>query len=329
MLSVCFPNDLHFRNIIEKQQLVTPVFVFRCTPSEILITGVSQTCISCVTLFSDKFKSYHCPNRGIEIKVNSYDLSEALAKNKENSSSDIALNFNPGLDPEHLIVTFPDLLDVKDSSSNDSSFNHDEDSEMDIITTSSNNSGNNNNNNNTSDTVSTKRVKIINQVINKYKIKPLPSLKTSRLFLTNSQELKRILRGLHSMQSSTLTITLDKQQAVFESKATSYGHGRVIARHTLDIADYKDYDELYSYNDVCPKNIATTNTIVINDDANDNKAATITQTFNLPELIYSEKPTTSSNRVVIGLTQDYKILTIQYKIPSYGFMTYYFGELFY
>jgi hypothetical protein len=287
MFQVCFSHQSRFRQIIEKQQPSTSILVFRCSKTEISIVSISpaRSCIVCTSLFSNCCKKYVYPDTVVKFPVNSFELAEAMSKSKENHNNSIVLTLENIDKPTHITLDF-----INDTTGEK--------------------------------TIPSTRVPILDKYP-KFAIKPLPDISKASILITNAQELKRIFMS-QTVLSAKVEIEIDKEKVSFNVVPTIIGRGGYNIHHNCDYDEYKVHGHEYSEDDVfaqCPKHIVDRNTIIMNPSHGES----IKQTFKLNTLAFCEKPTTQSNRAILGMTPD-RALIIQHKIVNYGFVTYYIGD---
>lgn len=283
---VCFSHESRFRQIIEKQQPCTSVLVFKCSKSEISIVSVSPA-RSCIVATS--LFSECCKKYVYPNTIVSFAVNSFELADAMSKSKE-----NHG---NSIVMTLENIEKPVDILLE---FVNDYTGEKTIPST---------------------RVPILEKYP-KFPLKPLPDLSTASILITNSQELRRIFMS-ETVLSSKVEITMTPNQVEFKVLPSTLGKGLY---EVYQGCDYNEYLELsYNEDDVftsCPKALMDRNMISMKTAEH---GEAIRQVFKLSTLAFCEKPTTQSNRVVMGMTPG-ACLIIQYKILNYGFVTYYIGD---
>jgi hypothetical protein len=306
MLQVFFSNESRFKQIIDRQQSSSSVFVFFCTKNEISILSTTSSYIVHTELIADGFKHYVHPAKKknsissnieeissdtvVKFAVNAFELSKKMSNNKENHNNSIMLTLENVEKSKYISLDFI--------------------------------------NENGEKTIPSTKVELLE---NKQKYttelkSPLPDITKASTLTTDSDALARIL-ACEKIFAKFINIKMNSKKVVFEMIGTENGCGNCTAYHTFD--DLKGYDEENIFLQR-PKYLEDKNIIKINPNHNkieskEQDAFVISQCFKLANLTIVEKPTTYSNCVVIGMTPN-QWLFIRYKITGYGFVTYYINE---
>jgi hypothetical protein len=316
MFRACFSHEARFRQVIDKQLKLTSILKFICTKNEISAVSYSPSRgIAHLQFPSECLKDYVHPaekgkgNEVVQFIVETSELSEKMTDSKENLNNSI-------------VLTLENIEKTKELR-------------LDFI------------NENGEKTIPSKTVTLLDGAP-KYSTSTmmttmfdLPDLSEASTLTTDSEELKRIFMS-ESVLSNHVEITMTKKKVVFAIVKTGAGYGEYIAYHNDvscvgntddnnsddDEAKQKEYSEDDIYQQ-CPKYLAVKNIIDFKEQKKENgegeggqRQESIKQCFKLTTLALCEKPTTYSNRVVMGMTPN-KSIFIRYKIFNSGFATYY------
>lgn len=289
MFKVCFPQHTRFKQLIERQQLAG-VLIFRCSKTEITIVSMNpaKRCVIVTSLYASCFREYICPDSLVTFAVNSFELSAAMNKSKENQNNCILMTLENVDRPRELTLDF-----VKFGSTG----------------------------------VEEKGVQTIPRTVvpilakySKYSIGEIPDLAGASILMTNSKELNRIFCSLTTV-GYDVVLTMTKKKLLIATVPTEVGQGEYEVIHNLGIEEYGDYkeDDIFTQ---CPKHIADLNTIRMHPDHEE-----IQQRYSLETLAFCDPPTTHSNRVLMAITPGLP-LAFHSKITNSGMQRYFIGDLF-
>lgn len=293
MFSICFSHQSRFKQIMERQEPCTSLSMYCLSKTEISIFSpcIERQCVVSTSLFTSCLKKYELPtsclDSGEPITFRVYLSELCEVMSKCKENHNSSIHMSCDLDTEEPYINIDFINDDGEK------------------------------------TIPSESVRVIKNFA-KYKIAKLPDISSCSLLYTNAKELKRIFTS-ESLFSKKIQITMKPNEVIFAA-ASDIGTVEYRVRHVLDIEDYKGYneDDVFS---TCPKSISDTNTIVMKPEHKE----FIQQEFKLIPLAFSESPTTKSNRVILGLStvgpsDSNQIMILQYKIVSFGFVTYYFGD---
>lgn len=200
----------------------------------------------------------------VKFSVNSFELSEAMSKSKENHNSSIILTLENVDKPTHITLDFINDLGEK--------------------------------------TIPSTRVMILENPP-RHSIVSLPDFLKASTLTTNAQELKRIFMS-QTVLSPNVEITMQADKVTFTVLPTDAGRGTCEAYHDCEPEEFKGYSEENVFvqcpKHICDRNTIKINPA----HSAPGGVPTIKQIFKLSTLAFCEKPTTKSNRVVLAMTPD-------------------------
>lgn len=291
---VCFSHQSRFKQIIDKQQKRSSNgnYTFICTKNEISILAPNSTTQTLVhtQLIADGFETYVFPSfvGYLELAMGSFELHDAMSKSKENQNNSIVLTVE-NVDRRtnnNVIVSFISKTIVNEVAQ--------------IVPSS----------------IKPVLVPLLEKCP-RYNIAELPDYSLASTLSMNAGEMKKLF-SCGTLFSTHLAIEIQSDKVTLTALPTIVGRGYCEILHDTDLSDYNGYDE-EQLHVPCPKNIVDRSTIKMNAA----HGPRIRQIFKLSTLSSCEKPTTHSNRVVIGMTPG-KALFIRFKVTGFSFVTYYF-----
>lgn len=292
---VCFSHQSRFKQIIDKQQKMSSNgnYTFICTKNEISIlapNSATQTLVH-TQLIADGFETYVFPSfvGYLELAMGSFELHDAMSKSKENQNNSIVLTVE-NVDrrtQNNIIVSFISKTITGESIQ---------------ITPSS---------------ITPVLVPLLEKCP-RYNIADLPDYSLASTLSMNAGEMKKLF-SCGTLFSTHLAIEMTCDKVTLTALPTNVGRGHCEILHDADLSEYNGYDE-EQLHVPCPKNIVDRSTVKMNTAAHGTR---IRQIFKISTLSSCEKPTTHSNRVVIGMTPN-QALFIRFKVTGFSFVTYYF-----
>lgn len=229
MLQVCFPREMHFRQIIEKTQHRTNTFIFNFSKTQLSIYSIKEHRNAVlITILANCCRQYILPESPIKFMVNSFHLTRGMKELKENHGACIVL--------KHIIG----------SSTIEFDFINNITGEKVIPSTS---------------------VSIIKECP-KYKLKPFPLLSKASTICMNSSELRRILNTQTITSCINVDITMTPDNVTIESGSSRLGKIINECNNDFNEKEYKGYQEDNIFAQ-CPKNCMDRNIIRMNPDHGD------------------------------------------------------------
>lgn len=291
---VCFSHQSRFKQIIDKQQKMSSNgnYTFICTKNEISILAPNSTTQTLVhtQLIADGFETYVFPSfvGYLELAMGSFELHDAMSKSKENQNNSILLtveNVDRRTD-NNIVVSFISKTIVNEVAQ--------------IVPSS----------------IKPVLVPLLEKCP-RYNITELPDYSLASTLSMNAGEMKKLF-SCGTLFSTHLAIEMTSDKVTLTALPTIIGRGHCEILHDADLSEYNGYDE-EQLHVPCPKNIVDHSTIKMNPA----HGTRIRQIFKISTLSSCEKPTTHSNRVVIGMTPN-QALFIRFKVTGFSFVTYYF-----